>query len=60
MLPDANELIVIKNDVFGVDVYAPAAKRVLSPRYDVLPDANELMVMKNDVFGLDVYAPVAK
>ena len=41
--PDANDLIVIKNDVFGVELYAPAAVCEFCPRYDVEPDAKDLM-----------------
>ena len=60
MLPDACDDITKKNEVFGVDVYAPAAMCDSSARYAVLPDACELTVIKNDVFGVDEYAPASK
>ena len=43
---------MIKNDVFGVLVYAPAAARYFSPRYASDPDATDFIVIKNDVFGV--------
>ena len=57
--PDANDLIVIKKLVFGLELYAPAAMCDSSPRYAVEPVAEELIVIKNDVFGEDEYAPPA-
>jgi hypothetical protein len=45
---------VIKNDVFGVELYAPATRCDSWPRYTVEPDAEELIVKKNDVFGVEV------
>ena len=47
----------MKNDVFGVELYAPIAILALCPRYAIEPDADELIVTKNLTFGLDVYAP---
>ena len=38
VLPDASEFIIIKNDVFGLELYAPILLE-LCARYDVLPDA---------------------
>jgi hypothetical protein len=50
--PEADELIVWKNDVFGVLLYTPIAKSaILSARYAIEPEADELIVWKNDVFG---------
>ena len=40
-LADANDLMTLKNDVFGVELYAPTSICALSARYDVEPDANE-------------------
>ncbi len=52
--PDADELITLKNEVFGVELYEPHLMQTFSPRYDVDPDAVDEMVIKNDVFGLEL------
>ena len=51
MLPEAFELIVIKNEVFGVEVYAPAAMCDFSPRYAVDPEAVVEVTLVNVVVG---------
>jgi hypothetical protein len=56
--PVADDLIVLKNDVFGAELYAPAAKWDFSPRYALEPDAEDPLVIKNDVFGVELYAPL--
>ncbi len=48
---------MIKNNVFGVELYAPTIVCAYSPRYEVEPDAKELITLKNDVFGVELYEP---
>ena len=50
---------MLKNDVFGVELYAPAAICDSCPRYAVDPVAEELIVIKKLVFGVELYAPAA-
>ena len=49
--------MTLKNEVFGLLLYAPASKRCPSPLYAFEPDADDAIVMKNDVLGLLLYAP---
>ena len=49
----------MKNDVFGIELYAPSTIAEASARYEVEPDALELITLKNLVFGVELYEPAA-
>ena len=59
MEPDAPDEIVLKNNVFGVEVYAPAPVAHPVVRQQVIPAAVLEVGTKKFVFGDVPYAPAA-